>query len=138
MNRQSRFLPAALLALLLWIVASLPGSELNALQTMPQSTLVCVLLSDPVMHAVTMGGLVVLSSRLGRTPPGSPLRAGLWVTGYGFLIELYQGLLPWRTFGWDDLLWNLVGAAATILMLETSRALRNMLVSRKGSQRLNV
>jgi len=36
-------------------------------------------------------------------------RVALLASGYGLLIELYQGILPWRSFGLDDLLWNTMG-----------------------------
>ena len=36
-------------------------------------------------------------------------KAGLLAAGYGLFIELYQGILPWRSFGLDDLTWDTVG-----------------------------
>ncbi|SNR30552.1 VanZ family protein [Halorubrum vacuolatum] len=37
--------------------------------------------------------------------------AVLLATGYGFGIELVQGIIPWRTFAWSDVLLNAMGAA---------------------------
>ena len=55
----------------------------------------------------------------------------VWVSGYGVLIELYQGLLPWRSFGWDDVLWNTAGVVGATFTLEAARALRNALTLNK-------
>jgi len=37
------------------------------------------------------------------------VRVAILAIGYGLLIEVYQGILPWRSFGVDDLAWNSVG-----------------------------
>ena len=58
--RRGSFVPAALLALALWGVASLPGDELQAVQVAPESALLRLLLSDPSMHALTFGLLTLL------------------------------------------------------------------------------
>ena len=57
------FLPAGLLALLLALLASLPGGELSKVQVAPGNALLRVLLSDPFMHAFSAGLLALLIGR---------------------------------------------------------------------------
>ena len=113
------FAPAATLALLLWFVASLPASNLTAIQTTPRQPVLRFLLSDPVMHAATFTPLALLLA-WGFERSGvrrmQYRKVGALALGYGLLIELYQWALPWRTFGLDDLLWNAVGVAAGLAL----------------------
>lgn len=71
-------------------------------------------LSDPFMHALTAALLTLAIVHGFRV---SPLKAGLLAAGYGLCIELYQLLLPWRTFGLDDLVWHLVGVVLSLALL---------------------
>ena len=118
--RRNRFLPAVPFCLFLWIVASLPGSDLRRIQTSPESALFRFILSDPCMHFLTFGLLTLLlcvgffgqsggSIRL--------LRVGAFATGYGLLIEAYQQILPERAFGLDDALWNVVGVLFSLALI---------------------
>jgi VanZ family protein len=119
----------ALYGLLLLGVASLPGADLQRIQTAPENPWLRAVLSDPFMHALTFG-LFSLLLAWGLAPRGplAWIRAALLALGFGLLIELYQALLPWRAFGIDDLVWNAVGvllclAALGILGLVQSRRL---------------
>jgi len=117
---RGRLVPAALLALALWGVASLPGDELQAVQTAPAHPLLRLLLSDPCMHALTLGLLTLLVGwgfRGRARGPALLARAGGLASGYGLLIELYQALLPRRSFGLGDLAWNTVGVLAALALL---------------------
>ena len=110
--RRASFVPAGLLALLLWIVASLPGDDLQRVQSAPASPLLAFVLSDPFMHFLVSGLLTFLIGMgfHGKSRNPVPLvKVALLASGYGLLIEVYQGLLPWRSFGLDDLVWNTVG-----------------------------
>ena len=42
--------------------------------------------------------------------------------GYGSFIEVYQGILPWRTFGFDDLFWNTLGILFVLALVGVSKA----------------
>ena len=118
--RRGSFVPAALLALALWGVASLPADELQAVQVAPGSALLRLLLSDRSMHALTFGLLTLLLGwgQRGRGAGRAPLAlAGGLAACYGLLIELYQALLPRRSFGLDDLAWNTLGVLAALALL---------------------
>jgi len=106
------FTPAYLLSLFMWIVASLPGDDLNRIQKLPENPWLRFFLSDPFMHFLTFGLLTLLICRgydqeLRKSIP--LVKVGLIASGYGLLIEIYQSILPWRSFGVDDLAWNTVG-----------------------------
>lgn len=110
--RRDRFIPAGLFALLLWILASLPGDALQRIQSAPESLLLTIILSDPFMHFFVFGFLALLIGLgfYGNSRSYVPFaKVALLVIGYGFLIEVYQWVLPWRAFGLDDLVWNTVG-----------------------------
>lgn len=121
-----RLIPAALLALALLAVASLPGSDLQRVQAAPACLALRFLLSDPVMHTVQSGLLAVLVARALRPVSGRWLRlAGAAALGYGLLIELYQALLPWRSFGLDDLVWNGVGVLVGLGLMAATKVPRH-------------
>ena len=113
------FIPAGVFALLLWVVASLPGDGLQRVQSVPSSQLLAIILSDPFMHFLTSGLLALLVCTASRAPTRRSLslaKIALATGGYGLLIELYQGLLPWRAFGLDDLFWNAVGVLFVLVL----------------------
>ena len=35
----------------------------------------------------------------------------------GIPVEVYQGMLPWRTFGFNDLAWNMIGVLLFLALL---------------------
>ncbi len=110
--KSKSFIPAYLFALFIWIMASLPGSNLDKIQKFPENPWFRFFLSDPFMHFLTFGLLALLICRgyakeLERSIPLA--RVGLLASGYGLLIEIYQSILPWRSFGLDDLIWNTAG-----------------------------
>ncbi len=153
------FFPAYSLGLLIFIIASLRGSDLKKIQQFHDNALIRFLLSDPFMHFLTFGILIFLicfgyrrstdSASRKVLPPqfcisktrrggykkdldygtGSEkeksvtsnlpyYKAGLIGVGYSIFIEVYQGILPWRSFGLDDLLWDMMGVAFAILILK--------------------
>lgn len=121
-----RLVPVGLVALALLAVASLPGSDLQRVQAAPACLALRFLLSDPVMHTVQSGLLAVLVARALRAVAGRwLLLTGAAAFGYGLLIELYQALLPWRSFGLDDLAWNAVGVLVGLAVMTTTKTLRN-------------
>ena len=70
---------------------------------------------DKVAHVceyLLFAWLLVQAVRLGRLREREYLLfAWLYATSYGALIELIQGLVPWRSADWLDGLANAVGAA---------------------------
>ena len=45
--------------------------------------------------------------------------AGL-ACGYGLFIEVYQAIIPWRSFGIDDIIWNTVGVLFFLVVVKIS------------------
>jgi len=125
--KSKSFIPAYLYSLFLWIVASLPGNDLQKIQKFPENPWLKFFLSDPFMHFLVFGLLTLLICRgYDKKPRKSiPLvRVGLFASGYGLMIELYQGILPWRSFGLDDLIWNTVGVLFFLGLVRGSLSLK--------------
>lgn len=119
LKRVKGFIPAYLFSLFIWIMASLPGDDLGKVQKFPGNPWLRFFLSDPFMHFLTFVLLALMICRgYDKESGGSiPLvRVGLLASGYGLLIEIYQGILPWRSFGVDDLFWNTFGVLFTLLV----------------------
>jgi len=115
------FFPAYVFALMIWIVASLPGEELEKIQKFPDNPLLRIILSDPFMHFLVFGLLTLLICRGFhlKSRESIPLvKVSTLASGYGLLIEVYQGILPWRSFGLDDLFWNVVGVLFFLLLVK--------------------
>jgi len=36
--------------------------------------------------------------------------------GYALFIEIYQAILPWRSFGFDDIFWDSTGVMSVAIM----------------------
>ena len=111
--RQIYFYPAYLLCIALFVVASLPGSDLTRIQTMPEGGFLRFFLSDPFMHFFTYGlltGLIYYGNRKSYPDSFPPhLKITILSIGYGIFIEVYQWMLPYRSFGFDDILYNSIG-----------------------------
>ncbi len=121
------FIPAYLLSLFIWIMASLPGDDLDKIQKSPENPWLRFFLSDPFMHFLVFGLLTLLICRgydkeSGRSIP--LVKVGLLASGYGLMIELYQSILPWRSFGVDDLVWNTVGVLFFLGLVKWSLSLK--------------
>jgi len=96
----------------MWVMASLPGDDLERIQKFPENPWLRFFLSDPFMHFLIFGLLTLLIFKgfYDEDRRSIPLiKIGLISFGYGLLIEIYQGILPWRSFGLDDLIWNTIG-----------------------------
>ena len=118
--RRGRFIPVCLFSLLLWIIASLPGNDLQRIQTWPENELLAFILSDPFMHVLTFGILtllVCLAFSRGSARPIPFIKVAAIACGYSVLIEVYQYILPWRGFGLDDIAWNAVGIAFALALV---------------------
>ena len=124
--KSSGFVPAYLFSGLIWIGASLPGEELEKIQKFPDHLLLRFLLSDAFLHFLVFGLLTLLICRgYSRELKIIPwLWVGFIASGYGMLIEIYQGILPWRSFGGDDLFWDTVGVIFVLALLGVLKAAR--------------
>jgi len=68
-------------------------------------------LTDP-FHLIGYGILAWLFVDLTGSDGRGVVLAAALSTGFGFGIELAQAVVPWRTFAWDDVLLNALGASA--------------------------
>ncbi len=121
--KSKSFIPAYLLSLFIWVIASLPGDDLEKIQKFPENPWLRFFLSDAFAHFLVFGLLTLLIVRgfYDRKERPIPLiKIGLVAFGYGLFIEIYQAVLPWRSFGLDDLFWNTVGV---LFFLTVSRGL---------------
>lgn len=128
------FFPAGLFAFLLWVQASLPGENLQRIQTAPKSSWLARVISDPVMHFLVFGFLTIFIciGFYGKSKWSLPLgKIAVIAFGYSFVIEVYQGILPWRSFGLDDLIWN----AAGVLFFLTLVGMVRLFVRKKINQK---
>ena len=101
---------AALLAVASVVPISGGAFDVGSLGTGGRSVIpIAFGLTDP-FHVVGYAILAALVSRVtGRTYRGL-LAAVVAATGFGFVIELVQAPIPWRTFAWRDVAINAVGA----------------------------
>jgi hypothetical protein len=79
-------------------MASLPGGDLEKIQRFPENPWLRFFLSDPFMHFLNFGLLTLLICRgyVKESRRSIPLvNVGLLASGYGLLIKVYQGILPW-------------------------------------------
>lgn len=52
-------------------------------------------------------------------------------SGYGLIIEAYQGVLPWRSFGFDDIVWNTAGVLFFLALVGTVQFLVRKKIEQK-------
>lgn len=97
----------ALVLALAITTAALFGSLLPRVP-MPQAPF-----GDKLVHAAGYAALAV-SWRLALRGPSTAILAGVFA--FGAVIECLQGLLPWRSFEWADMLANGSGAALGLLI----------------------
>jgi len=53
------------------------------------------------------------------TNPIPSIKVVLLGTGYVLFIEIYQAILPWRSFGFDDILWGSVGVVSVAILIKS-------------------
>ena len=115
------FYPSYIFAILIFILSSLPGEKLTKIQQYPDNAFLQFFLSDPMMH---WGVSAVLSALLcyGFYQSGTnPIPLGKIVLlgiGYVLFIEIYQAILPWRSFGFDDILWGSIGMVSVPVLVK--------------------
>jgi len=97
------FLPAYLFALLIWIMASVTGDDLDRIQKYPDNLWLRFFLSDPFMHLMVFGLLTLFLCRGYDQDSKSSIpmaRVGFLASVYGALIELYQATFPGGASAW--------------------------------------
>jgi len=80
-------------------------------------------MTDPMLHIGALGLFAVVAGlswrenagRMGRA--ALHLKVALFSALYGLFVEIYQAVLPWRFFGFDDLLFNGIGVVAGLVVL---------------------
>ena len=100
-------------------MSSLPGSELEKVQQYPDNAFLRFLLSDPVMHwgvFAVLSGLLCYGFYQSGTNPIPLSRVILLGIRYVLFIEIYQAILPWRGFGFDDILWGSIGVMSVAIL----------------------
>jgi len=104
---------------MIFIVSSLPGNELEKVQQYPDNAFLRFLLSDPVMHwgvFAVLSGLLCYGFYHSGMNPIPLIKVILIGIGYVIFIEIYQAILPWRDFGFDDILWGSVGVVSVAIL----------------------
>lgn len=118
MLKNKPFLPAVIFAAVMLVGYSLPTDKLERIKESRQ--FFDTVFSDFSLHFFLFALFVFL---LGYgfvkryTLKWSFLSAGLLSFGYGILIELWQHVLPYRTFKIDDILNNFFGILFGLLIL---------------------
>ncbi|WP_256301949.1 VanZ family protein [Haloarchaeobius salinus] len=83
---------------------------------------------DKHLHFVAYAGLALALAYATARRRDQPYRRAALViggaVGFGVLIELAQGTLSYRTFGWGDLLANTLGALLVSLWFVVERRIR--------------
>ena len=91
---------------------------------LPKRPFIRTILSDPFMHFLVFGLLALLIYRGCYQKSKNfiiSVIVSLLAIGYGFLIEVYQRCLPWRSFGLDDLFWDTLGAIFFLTLVSVFR-----------------
>ena len=121
---RNSFIPAYIFSLSIFVLASLPVNELGRIQKFPKRPFLRIMLSDAFMHFLVFGLLALLIYRGCYQKSKNfiiSVIVALLAIGYGFLIEVYQRCLPWRSFGLDDLFWDTLGAIFFLTLVSVFR-----------------
>ena len=101
-----------------WGAVGVYGALILAVSVVPVPVDLSVGQLDKVAHVceyLLFAWLLVQAVRLGQLQEREYLLfAWLYATSYGALIEIIQGLLPWRSADWFDAVANAAGAAVGV------------------------
>ncbi len=115
--KQQPFFPAGLFAAVMFVGYSLPTGRLEEIKEARR--LLKVVFSDFSLHFFLYAFLAVLLT-LGFSRKSNLTRSltasGLIAFGYGTVIEFWQGLLPYRTFRYGDMINNFLGVLCGLLV----------------------
>ena len=123
---------ARIFAFLMLVTFSIPSEPIEHIANI--NNFLSFILSDKILHALVFGILVWLwcvgAHKKGQEPIPY-LRVFLGAGGYGLLIELWQYLLPFRSFDSIDLLFDLLGIVIGIFIIKLVKT-REWLFFRKA------
>lgn len=110
-------------AIIMLVGFSIPGKPIADIADL--NNILAYLLSDKLLHAIIFGVFVWLWSvgayKEGQEPiPYLTLFLGAW--GYGLFIELWQYLLPYRSFEGIDLVFDLLGIVMGLFIFRIVKA----------------
>jgi len=111
------FLPAHIFAFLMFVAASLSMGELEKLKK--QKSLLAILFSDFGLHSGVFGvftGLLCYGFYKVRGSSIPFFKVGVIAFGFGVFIEIYQAILPHRSFALDDIAFDLVGIVIVLII----------------------
>lgn len=115
--KNRRFLPSYIFGTAVILSASVPLESLDKIKGC--NTLLDILLSDCVFHFFAFGIFALLLSYgfLKRKEPAFPvLKIGLLSSCFGVLIEIIQIVIPYRTFGLIDIVFDLAGIVTALVL----------------------
>ena len=116
-KKELYFLPAYVYGVVVFIASSIPTKEI--VETREQNNFFGIFLSDASFHFFGFGVLTgLLCFAFYKTQKSSLpyVRIGLFALGFGLFIEIYQMILPYRSFKLDDLFWDFVGIVFILLL----------------------
>lgn len=61
------------------------------------------------------------------------VKVAVIASSYGLFLEVYQGILPWRNFGLDDLIWNAAGVLFFLTLVGAARLILRKKIEQKES-----
>jgi len=104
-------------ALVILVLFSLPGQAVDSVRR--TNPLLRILFADNLIHMVCYGELAFITwwdhSRQKRNPLGRG-KIFLYCFLYSFFIEIYQHVLPFRSFEVSDLFFNAIGILITLFI----------------------
>lgn len=124
-KRCSLFWRTWVFAGLIFLGSSVPGDPIDAV--VRWNSLLERIVSDRLLHFIAYAGFAVVLSLdcMAARPDRFPWEKILaFVLGFGFLLELWQALLPYRAFELHDLVFDLMGGGLGILLFLMGRRMR--------------
>ena len=126
-------LPAYIFSFIIFVVASFPGGDLDRVQKSLKTKRFQIVLSDPFMHFFVFGvlALLIYIGFYTSSPKNNPLvKVGILAGGYGLFIEIYQAIIPWRSFGFDDIIWNSAGVIFALVAIKLFEFVNSLILYR--------
>lgn len=133
-NRAIRFPLAPRFLRFCIVIITLIGIVYFSLITMPPEAPTQQPLWDKYLHFVAYAGFAATMAYATVDLRDRPIRRGVFVIGstitVGILIELSQGLIPYRYFRWTDIVANTLGSVLVSIWFLVERRIRYVPVRR--------
>lgn len=116
--------------LIIFIIFSLPGSAIEVISE--RSLLLKIIFSETLAHFIAYGWLaftVWWDYGRGKESLLSGRNIFIYCFAYSLFIEIFQGILPWRSFEFKDLFAN---GAGIFLSLGMTHLIANLRIFRKN------